>query len=143
MKVIARLALGLFALTASLVAGLAHAQSADPKDIVLRVSSWGGKSTQTQIKYAGDIFTNKTGVKVQFIDGASIDHVAKLVAANGRNVPYDVVLLDGDVRAQAIKAGVLQKLDPAKVPNVNFALDLAKNAQGYAPDFDFVSAIFV
>ncbi|MDR5826921.1 ABC transporter substrate-binding protein [Caballeronia sp. LP006] len=143
MKVIARLALGLFALTASLVAGLTHAQSADPKDIVLRVSSWGGKSTQTQIKYAGDIFTNKTGVKVQFIDGASIDHVAKLVAANGRNVPYDVVLLDGDVRAQAIKAGVLQKLDPAKVPNVNFALDLAKNAQGYAPDFDFVSAIFV
>jgi len=113
------------------------------EDVVLRVSSWGGKSTQTQIKYAGDIFTNKTGVKVQFIDGASIDHVAKLVAARGRNVPYDVVLLDGDVRAQAIQAGVLEKFDYDKVPNAKLAFDEAKGTEGYSPDFDFVSAIFV
>ncbi|WP_171916167.1 ABC transporter substrate-binding protein [Paraburkholderia xenovorans] len=125
------------------LASVAHADDTTPKDVVLRVSSWGGKSTQTQIKYAGDIFTNKTGVKVQFIDGASIDHVAKLVAAHGHNVPYDVVLLDGDVRAQAIKAGVLQKFDPAQVPNAKYALDGARNAQGYGPDFDFVSVALV
>ncbi len=139
LKAFAFLATALFAVAAS----VAHADTTDPKDIVLRVSSWGGKSTQTQIKYAGDIFTNKTGVKVQFIDGASIDHLTKVVAAHGHNVPYDVVLLDGDVRAQAIKAGVLEKLDLAKVPNARYAFDDSKNPQGYGPDFDFVSVILV
>lgn len=136
--------LQVFSATVLTLAGaIAAAQPAPDGGIVLRVSSWGGKSTQTQIKYAGDIFTNKTGVKVQFIDGASIDHLAKLVAARGRNVPYDVVLLDGDVRAQAIQAGVLEKFDYDKVPNARLAFDEAKGVDGYSPDFDFVSAIFV
>ena len=115
----------------------------DPEPITLRVSGWGGKSTQMFVKYAAAIFTNKTGHKVQFIDGASSDHVAKLVAARGRNVPYDVVLLDGDTRASAIAAGVLQKLDYDKAPNAKLVYDELKPKNGYGPDIAFVSAAIV
>ncbi|MGC3983757.1 MAG: extracellular solute-binding protein [Pseudorhodoferax sp.] len=121
----------------------APAFAADAEPITLRVSNWGGKATQVFIKYAATIYTNKTGNKVQFIDGNSSDHVAKLVAARGRNVPYDVVLLDSDVRANAIKAGVLQKPDFARIPNAKHVYDELKNKDGYGPDFDFVSLALV
>lgn len=124
--------------------GVAHSQTtSSPEDTVLRVSSWGGKSTQVQIKYLGDIFTNKTGVKVQFIDGASIDHVSKLISARGRNVPYDVVLLDGDVRAKAAQAGVLEKFPVDEVPNVRNVYEELSDPDGYAPGYVFVTALLV
>lgn len=128
---------------AALLLGATAGHAADPEPITLRVSSWGGKSTQVFAKYAAAIYTNKTGNKVQFIDGNSSDHLAKLVAARGRNVPYDVVLLDIDVRANAIKAGVLQKPDFSKIPNAKYVYDELKNKQGYGPDFDFVSLALV
>lgn len=115
----------------TLLAGGAFAQSTS--DVVLRVGNYGGRFTETQKKYAADLFTQHTGVKVQFIDANPLDHIAKLVAAKGRNVPYDVVYIDGDLQPTAIEAGIIDKVDPAIVTNLDRLYDEAKNPDGYGP----------
>lgn len=106
---------------------------AEDSDVTLRIANYGGQFTITQRKYAGELFTRRTGVKIQYIDANPVDHLAKMIASRGREPPYDVVYLDLDVQANAIKAGVLQKLDPALVPNLKFVYDSAKNKEGYGP----------
>jgi putative spermidine/putrescine transport system substrate-binding protein len=97
------------------------------------VGNYGGVFTATQRKYGGALFTRRTGAQVQYIDANPADHLAKMIAMRGREAPYDVVYLDVDIQAQAIKAGVLEKLDPAAVPNVQYVYDQAKNKEGYGP----------
>lgn len=114
---------------------LAQAQS----DVTLRVGNYGGRFTETQKKYAADLFTQHTGVKVEFIDANPLDHLSKLIAAKGRNVPYDVIYIDGDLQPNAIKAGVVDKVDPSIVTNLNNLYDEAKNPDGYGPGMIFYS----
>ncbi len=116
----------------------AHAQ-APAQEITLRVANYGGAFTASQKKYAADLFTQRTGVKIQFIDGNPADHLAKMIAAKGREAPYDVVYLDDDVQAKAIAAGVIDKLDESQVPNLKFVYDEAKNKDGYGPGMIFYS----
>ncbi|MFO1081095.1 MAG: ABC transporter substrate-binding protein [Reyranellaceae bacterium] len=106
---------------------------AQPKDVTIKVANYGGLFTATQRKYAGDLYTRTTGVKVQYIDANPADHLAKMIASRGREPPYDVTYLDLDVQANAIKAGVLEKLDASLVPNLKYVYDEAKNKQGYGP----------
>ncbi|MFT4268434.1 MAG: ABC transporter substrate-binding protein [Xenophilus sp.] len=119
------------AIGSTLAGCAAMAQTAS--DTVLRVGNYGGRFTETQRKYAADLFTQNTGVKVQFIDANPLDHIAKLVAARGRNVPYDVIYIDGDLQPTAIKAGIIDKPDPRIVTNLDKLYDQAKSAQGYGP----------
>lgn len=107
--------------------------------VVLKVANFGGQFTESQKKYAGDIFTARTGVKIQYIDGNPKDHLAKLIASRGREVPYDVVYLDVNVQAEALKAGLLEKLDPKIVTNLAHLYDLAKHKEGYGPLMIFLS----
>src|SRR5205823_5970110 len=93
---------------------LAQQQSA----VTLRIANYGGAFTASQKKYAADVFSQRTGIKIEFIDGNPKDHLAKMIASKGREAPYDVVYLDDDIQASAIAAGVVQKLDPAQVPNL-------------------------
>jgi len=120
----------LLGLAPLLVAGEVQAQQ---KDVTIKVANYGGLFTATQRKYAGDLYTRTTGVKVQYIDANPADHLAKMIASRGREAPYDVTYLDLDVQANAIKAGVLEKLDASLVPNLKFVYDEAKNKQGYGP----------
>jgi putative spermidine/putrescine transport system substrate-binding protein len=62
-----------------------------------------------------------------------------MIASRGRAAPYDVVCLDDDVTAQAIDAGVLQKLDPAIVTNLKNLYPEALNKDGYGPALFFFS----
>jgi putative spermidine/putrescine transport system substrate-binding protein len=106
--------------------------------VTLRVANYGGSFTAAQRKYTADLFTKRTGTTVQYIDGNPADHLAKMIASRGREPPYDVVYLDEDVQAQAIKAGVLQTLDKSLVPNLKFIYDEALNKDGYGPAIIFV-----
>src|SRR5690606_34539165 len=115
------------------------AVSAQAQEKVLRVANYGGSFTAAQKKYAGDLFTRRTGITVQYIDANPVDHVAKMIASKGREAPYDVVYLDIDVQSNAIKAGVLDKIDAAQVPNMDKLYDKAKNAGGYGPGIMFYS----
>lgn len=109
------------------------------QEVTLRVANYGGVFTASQKKYAADLFTQRTGVKIQFIDGNPSDHLAKMIASKGREAPYDVAYLDDDIQAKAIEAGVLMKIDPALVPNLKHVYDEAKSKQGYGPGMLFYS----
>jgi putative spermidine/putrescine transport system substrate-binding protein len=119
-------------LALAFTAGAATAQT-PPSDVTIKVGNYGGQFTATQKKYAGDLFMRRTGAKIQYIDANPADHLNKLIASKGREPPYDVVYLDLDIQANAIKAGVLEKFDEKMVPNYAFVYDEAKNKQGYGP----------
>jgi len=121
------------------VALAAATVAAAAQEVTLRVANYGGAFTASQKKYAADLFTQRTGIKIQFIDANPADHLAKMIASRGREAPYDVVYLDDDVQAKAADAGVLEKLDPAQVPNLRFVYDEAKNKAGYGPGMIFYS----
>lgn len=108
-------------------------------DFTLKVANYGGVFTAAQKKYAGDLFTQRTGIKVEYIDANGADHLAKMLAARGREPPYDVVYWDQNIQERAIAAGVIDKLDPALVPNLKYVYDEAKNPQGYGPGMVFFS----
>ena len=105
----------------------------------LRVGNYGGVFTASQKKYAGDLFTARTGIKIEYIDGNSSDHLAKLIASRGRVAPYDVVYLDDINQSQAIEAGVVDRLDPEIVTNLQFLFPEARNKDGYGPGMIFYS----
>ena len=131
MKVLSK---ALVATACLLLAGASLAQ-----DVTLRIGNYGGAFTASQKKYAADIFTQRTGIKIQFIDGNPTDHLAKMIASKGREAPYDLVYLDDDVQAKAEETGVLLKLDPAQVPNLKNLYDEARNKSGYGPGILFYS----
>ena len=113
--------------------------SAQQSTVTLRIANYGGAFTASQKKYAADVFSQRTGIKIEFIDGNPKDHLAKMIASKGRETPYDVVYLDDDIQASAIAAGVVQKLDPAQVPNLKHVYEEAKQKQGYGPGMIFYS----
>jgi putative spermidine/putrescine transport system substrate-binding protein len=87
---------------------------AQQSDITLKVGNFGGVFTAAQKKYVGDVFTARTGIKVEYIDANPVAHVAKLIASKGREPPYDVVYVDELAEVQAIAAGVVDKVDPIR-----------------------------
>jgi len=122
---------------ASSLADTAGAQQRS--DVTIRVANYGGGFTAAQKKYAGDIFSMRTGVKIQYIDGTARDFLAKMIAAKGREPPFDVVYLEQDVQEDAIEAGVLQKIDPKLVTNLANLYAEAKSKNGYGPGLIFYS----
>jgi putative spermidine/putrescine transport system substrate-binding protein len=115
----------------------AHAQAGS--QVTLRLASFAGPFGDAVQKYAIDLFTMQTGVKVVVSYANPEDFLSQMIASRGRQAPYDVVCFDDDVTAQAIGAGVLQKLDPKIVTNLKYMYPEAKNADGYGPAMFFYS----
>jgi len=127
----------LFAIAGIIVFAIGGAAPA--KAFTLRVACYGGVFTEVQAKYAGALFTARTGIKVEWINGNPTDHLAKLIASRGRAAPFDVVYYDDLVQDAAISAGVVTKIDPAIVTNLNHLYDAAKQKDGYGPGMNFYS----
>lgn len=117
--------------------GAASAQQRS--DITLRMASFAGPFGEALQKYAIDLFTRNTGIKVEVSYANPADFLAQMIASRGRRAPYDVVCLDDDVTAEAIRAGVVQKLDPAIVTNLKNLYPQALNKDGYGPALFFFS----
>ena len=122
----------LVSLTAIAAAG-APTVWAQTSNVTLKVATFGGHSGEVEKSYIGDRMTRVTGVKIEWTHGNPSDFFAKMMAARGRQPPFDVVLLDNAVQDAAIKAGVLAKLDPELVPNLKNLYPRARNPQGYGP----------
>jgi putative spermidine/putrescine transport system substrate-binding protein len=105
----------------------------------LKVGAYGGTFTAAQKKYVGDLFTQQTGMKVQYIDASATDLLAKLIASKGRKPPFDVVYLETDVRDSAVNLGVFGKLDPKLVTNLRFLYPEVLNQNGYGPGVSLYS----
>lgn len=135
MAVIRLLIMSAVALFVSVAAAGAQARS----DIVLKLGCFAGPFGEAMQKYAVDLFTRNTGIKVEVSYANPPDFVAQLIAAKGRKPPYDVVALDDDITAEAIKAGVLAKLDPTIVTQLKNLYPQALNKDGYGPSVFFFS----
>ncbi|MSO92453.1 MAG: ABC transporter substrate-binding protein [Rhodospirillales bacterium] len=126
------MAMGLAAL---LLADSATAQ----QQVTLRVASYGGLFTESQSKYGGSVFSKRTGIKIEWIDGNPEDHLAKLIASRGRPAPFDVVYFEESNQLKAIETEMVMKLDPAIVTNLKNLYPEAINKQGYGPAMLFWS----
>ena len=95
--------------TATLIVG----QSALAKDKIVRVYNW---SDYIDSSILAD-FTKETGIKVVYdvFDSNEILETKLLAGSSG----YDVVVPSGSFLSRQIQAGVFQKLDKSKIPNLS------------------------
>lgn len=84
----------------------------------LRVATWGGSWRDTLQALIGKRLEAQ-GVKVEYIVGNPAENLAKLVAARGREVPFDLMEGAPDLAPAMIKEGLLQKINLANIPNAN------------------------
>jgi putative spermidine/putrescine transport system substrate-binding protein len=126
----------------TMVALLGIALSLSPamaqQEITLKVASFAGPFGEALQKYAFELFTKRTGIKVEVVYANPADHLAKMIASRGREAPFDIVSLDDDVTAAAKDAGLYAKLDPAIVTNLKHLYPEGKDKDGmYATMFYF------
>ena len=127
------------ALALALASGDAPAQQ--KSNVTLRVASFAGPFGEALQKYAFDLYTRRTGAKIEVQFANPADFLAKMIASRGREAPFDIVCLDDDVTAAAIDAGVLQKLDPAIVKNLKHLYPEAVNKEGYGATLFYFSLV--
>jgi len=74
---------------------------------------------EKEIRQAGlDKFSQETGIKVEVVPGADAEWFTKLKIANGKNPPYDILILQPDTIQRAIASNLLQPIDRKHVPNI-------------------------
>ena len=115
------------------LAGFCGARAADFRNVTLRVAHFGGTYMRDQQLFVGRIFEQQTGAKLEWIEGNPPDHLAKIIAQRGMAPPFDVVYLESYQQAQAIDQGLLEKIDPANVPNLKELYPQAAVTPGYGP----------
>jgi len=116
-------------LTAALIAGAPAAPAAPVQpERVVNFYNWSDYIDPTVL---GD-FSNATGIKVRYDTFDSNDTLeAKLLAGKSG---YDVVVPTGYFLARQISAGIFQKLDQAKLPNlINVWPEIAERLATYDP----------
>jgi putative spermidine/putrescine transport system substrate-binding protein len=94
--------------------------AAQQSNITLRVASFAGPFGEGLQKYSGDLFTKRTGIKIEYIYGNPADHLAKMIASRGREAPFDLVAMDDDINSLAVEAGVLGQIDPTIVTELKY-----------------------
>jgi putrescine transport system substrate-binding protein len=104
----------LFGLAASVAAALALAGVATAQERVVNVYNWSDYIDNSIL----EDFTKETGIKVVYdvFDANEILETKLLAGGSG----YDVVVPTGPFLARQIQAGVFQKLDKSKLPNLKY-----------------------
>lgn len=105
-------------------AGMSAAQAQS-----VTVGVFGGQAQAAFTECVFRPFTAKTGTKVVLDIGASAVTLNKLVAQKSAPA-MDVAFMDGGPSEQASAAGVLEALDPQRIPNLANVVPQAIHAQG-------------
>ncbi|MEW9837223.1 polyamine ABC transporter substrate-binding protein [Mesorhizobium marinum] len=108
----------LFTLTAATAVSAILAGGAWAQERVVNVYNWSDYIDESII----EDFTNETGIKVIYdvFDSNEILETKLLAGGSG----YDVVVPTGNFLARQIQAGVFQKLDKSKLPNLSNMWDV-------------------
>ncbi|MGE6631989.1 ABC transporter substrate-binding protein [Bacillus sp. NPDC077027] len=77
-----------------------------------------GGDWEKNIKPILQKFEKDTGIKVQTVSGADSEWFTKLKASNGKNPPYDLLILQPDTIQRGIAANVIEPINEEKAPNV-------------------------
>jgi len=118
---------------ASTAAGDGGGSASKTRELV--VTSYGGDFERAQKRALFDRFERETGVRVKLVTMYSADALAKLTAARGSS-GIDVVQFSGGQEVQAADDGLLARIDPADLTNVDDVHEKALH-DGYAPAFAF------
>src|SRR4051794_18716641 len=86
----AHLLLGILALAGALAIGPARADEPRFDGVVLRVATFGGGWDKAVHEFIG-VELEKRGGKVEYVLAPPRDALARLIAARGRQIPFDVV----------------------------------------------------
>ncbi|MGV8830814.1 MAG: ABC transporter substrate-binding protein [Devosia sp.] len=114
--------------TAMLSAAPAMAQ-----DKTLTISWWGFNGEKLESIILAP-FREKCGCEIVFETGNNGERLNKIQIRNGGGV--DVAYFSDSYSQQGIEAGLFQKLDRSKLPNLDGIYDLAKDPQGgYGPAY--------
>lgn len=84
--------------------------------VTLRLATWGG-SWRDAVRDSVGQELEKRGAKMEYVIGNPADSLAKLIAARGRDVPFDVVDFGDSVKPQLVEGQFLEELNFANVPN--------------------------
>jgi putative spermidine/putrescine transport system substrate-binding protein len=109
--------------------GLAATGTAPPAwaqklDGTLRVATWGGSWKDSIHALIGQRL-EAMGVKVEYVIGNPAENFAKLVAARGKEAPFDVMEGAPDLVEPMVREGFLAKLNLARLPNAAGLPDFA------------------
>ena len=87
--------------------------------VALKVGTWGGIWRDFQVQIIAPKML-EMGAKVDYVTGSPADNLAKLIAARGREPPFDVLDTFDAVVPSAIGAGMFQRIDVKAIPNTQF-----------------------
>jgi putative spermidine/putrescine transport system substrate-binding protein len=100
----------------AIVGSPAPAAAGDLDGVTLTAATWGG-SWRKRIQSTVVPALTKRGGKVVFVSGNPHENLAKLVAARGANLPFDIIEISENNRKDFIASGVLAKIDYVQIPN--------------------------
>lgn len=96
--------------------------------------SWWGFNGDKLNQYIVQPFQQKCGCELVFETGNNADRLNKINIRNGEGV--DVAYFTDSYSQIGIEAGLFQKVDPSKLPNLAGIYDLARDPQGgYGPAY--------
>lgn len=114
-------AIAVVGLALATFAGVREAAAQDKpfNGVTLRVATFGGPWRDDQIKYIAPKL-EAMGAKVEFVIGSPQDNLAKLIAARGREAPFDIFeILDAQFDT-VLGGGLLTPIDYNVVKNAEF-----------------------
>ena len=121
-----KLSLALSAAVLTLMSGTASAKT-------FTISWWGYNGEKLQANII-EPFQEMCGCDVVFETGNNADRLNKLKARGGKGV--DVIYLTDSYSQLGIEEGIFQKIDPAKIPNLDKIYEMAQTPQGeYGPAY--------
>lgn len=104
-----------------------QAQAKPFDGVTLRVATFGGPWRDDLAKFVAPKI-EALGAKVEFVIGSPQDNLAKIIAARGREAPFDVVeILDAQFD-QVVEGGLLVPIDYNAVPNSSQIESWQRNA---------------
>src|SRR5579864_2067486 len=83
---------------------------------ILRFGAYGGGLLEAQKEYLGAPFEILTGATIEWTAATEEIFANKLIAANGKSPPFDVVMLDEPWSSLVRVQGLAEKLDSTRVP---------------------------
>jgi putative spermidine/putrescine transport system substrate-binding protein len=87
--------------------------------VALKVGTWGGVWRDLQVQIIAPKM-QEMGSKVDYVTGSPQDNLAKLIAARGREPPFDVLDTFDASLPSVIQAGLFQPIDLKAIPNTQF-----------------------
>ena len=140
MKRRAFLKLGVASAAGALAAPYVHAQSKRLAGVTLRINGYGGNYDKALTEAVTQPLEEKLGLKVEFIAGATVADMVKLIA-NKNNPPFDLFMGDSPHMVELIGADVIEPVTVAEVPNLKRVLPGLREFGDFGAPFSVASVV--